>query len=824
MTRRSPTIIMLFALVTVSATMAAPAARAVTQFVGDVDGFGIPAAGLTGANGTLADTDGDQIIEAGELLPDWNNNGSTAVGSGDTFDFRSAAELSASDGAQHTDYSVEGSGGVANGLQFIFNFTAPTSGPDFGADHFINFVFGDYDVFPATISIDGTTVTLTLQGGGQDGLVQSAFSEVPWADIQDGEVIITVNAPNEPYLAFDYALLDLNPFSDSDQDGIPDPADNCPCLANLSQADADGDGIGDACDSGPVVETACFDGIDNNSNGGADCLDVGCACLEACLPFDSDGDGAINSNDSNPVNSTVCSDQDFDLCDDCSLGSQDTNNDGLDTDGDGACDLGDADDDGDGFSDIEENNCASDPLDAASIPIDIDSDGICDVLDTCVDVDGDQIGNGTNANTGCVIATPDFDDSDANTCVDDDSDTCDDCSQDASFNPANDGPDLDGDGLCNAGDPDDDGDGWLDLHEAACGSNPNSAASEPPDADGDALCDSIDTCQDVDGDGVGDGSGGNIGCATSAITDSDDSDPTVCGDSEPDTCEDCSSGTWNSFSDGLNSDADELCNAGDPDDDNDGWSDVDEFACNTDPLDLIDEPDDSDNDGICDLLEGCLTGNIDGDALCDDFDTCVDFDLDGVGDGSNGNTGCLTPLDDSDTADPLVCADSENDGCEDCSSGSFDPADDGPDNDGDLICDSGDLDDDNDGLPDVDENSGDFDGDGIPDVLDPDSDGDGIADGIEGNGDSDGDGIPNHHDSDSDGDGIDDSIEGSSDGDGDGIPSFLDDDSDGDGVLDADSDPSTDSDGDGIPDFLDLDDSDGGTGDSDGDGISDYHD
>ena len=35
---------------------------------------------------------------------------------------------------------------------------------------------------------------------------------------------------------------------DSDRDGISDPSDNCPAVANATQADKDGDGVGDACD------------------------------------------------------------------------------------------------------------------------------------------------------------------------------------------------------------------------------------------------------------------------------------------------------------------------------------------------------------------------------------------------------------------------------------------------------------------------------------------------------------------------------------------------------------------------------------------------
>ena len=44
---------------------------------------------------------------------------------------------------------------------------------------------------------------------------------------------------------------------------------------------------------------------------------------------------------------------------------------------------------------------------------------------------------------------------DPNVCGDSDSDTCDDCSQAGNPQPDNDGQDSDGDGLCDAGDPDD---------------------------------------------------------------------------------------------------------------------------------------------------------------------------------------------------------------------------------------------------------------------------------------------------------------------------------------------------------------------------------
>ncbi|MCB9854494.1 MAG: thrombospondin type 3 repeat-containing protein [Phycisphaerales bacterium] len=65
---------------------------------------------------------------------------------------------------------------------------------------------------------------------------------------------------------------------DTDMDGIFDPLDNCPAMANVNQADSDLDGFGDVCDNCP-----------NESN-----VDQ----------TDQDGDGvgaACDSNDLNPL-------------------------------------------------------------------------------------------------------------------------------------------------------------------------------------------------------------------------------------------------------------------------------------------------------------------------------------------------------------------------------------------------------------------------------------------------------------------------------------------------------------------------------------------
>jgi len=321
----------------------------VTSLVGDPDGFGIDPAGLMRANNTHtdpADADGDGIIEPAEFLPDWNLDGNCAVGSGDTFDFRSPSEQGATDGAQYTDRSME-PGGASQGIEFIFDFAVPDPADlDYGVGHFINFVFGDYDVQPAEIQIDGITVPMTLQGGGNDGLVQSAFATIPWDDMLDGQVVITMIAPNEPYLTFDYALMDLSRISDADSDGIPDSVDNCPGLANTDQTDGDGDQVGDACDN--CVSDPNPDQLDTDSDG------IGDACDPE--PGDDDDD---DDDDSAPGD-------DDDDDDDDSAGDDDDSTAGDDDDS-GSGTFGDDDDDGWNPAYYQDCSCGRDDASAAAL-------------------------------------------------------------------------------------------------------------------------------------------------------------------------------------------------------------------------------------------------------------------------------------------------------------------------------------------------------------------------------------------------------------------------------------------------------------------------
>ena len=65
---------------------------------------------------------------------------------------------------------------------------------------------------------------------------------------------------------------------------------------------------------------------------------------------------------------------------------------------------------------------------------------------------------------------------------------------------------------------------------------------------------------------------------------------------------------------------------------------------------------------------------------CDGNPCAADSDGDGICD-----------VVDADSNDPFVCMDGDQDGCDDCASGAYDPSNDGDDADGDGICDAGDL-------------------------------------------------------------------------------------------------------------------------------------
>ena len=444
----------------------------------------------------------------------------------------------------------------------------------------------------------------------------------------------------------------------------------------------------------------------------------------------------------------------------------------------------DTDDDNDGWSDVDENSCGTDPLDSNDIPSDSNGNGVCDAIEGD-DFDGDGIPN----------------DSDP----DDDNDGYDDDYDAFPLDPTE-WDDADGDGIGSNTDTDDDGDGWSDLEEADCLTDASSAFSVPEDYDGDWVCDIVDV--DDDNDGVDDDydcapydasissldcngvCGGSSSLDACGVCDGDDStcadcagvpngdavidacgvctnDPSSCGiDSDEDGVDDDDDAFPDDSTEWADTDGDGVGDNADTDDDDDGWSDQDESVCGSQLLDSGSVPADSDADGECDALD--LDDDDDGvvdsdDAFPSNPTEWADTDGDGIGNNADGD-------DDGDG-----WGDSTE---SDCGSDPMDGEVSPKDIDGDGACNIQDPDDDGDGVADEDDafpldNAEwlDTDGDGLGDNSDQDDDGDQFVDEYESECMSD-PLDPNSSPSDSDGDGICDAIDVFDDNDSNDTPGF----------------------------------------------------
>jgi regulation of enolase protein 1 (concanavalin A-like superfamily) len=82
-------------------------------------------------------------------------------------------------------------------------------------------------------------------------------------------------------------ILDEDPLSDSDGDGILDYLDNCPGVYNPDQNDFDTDGFGDLCDNCPLIHNPDQNDIDSDGIGDE------CECTAANL----DGTGLVDFED-----------------------------------------------------------------------------------------------------------------------------------------------------------------------------------------------------------------------------------------------------------------------------------------------------------------------------------------------------------------------------------------------------------------------------------------------------------------------------------------------------------------------------------------------
>ncbi|MBW2255040.1 MAG: thrombospondin type 3 repeat-containing protein [Deltaproteobacteria bacterium] len=210
--------------------------------------------------------------------------------------------------------------------------------------------------------------------------------------------------------------------TDSDGDGWGDPGhdisactgsatvyDNCPSNANANQADADSDGTGDVCDT---CEDGDGDGYADPGKPNSGCVGTGydnCPDLANASQTDTDGDGQGDACDLDDDDDTILDTEEVAIFTDPL--DQDTDGDNIaewdeisdpaapeNTDGDADIDALDDDSDGDTVSDLDE---AGD-VNIATVPVDTDLDLTPDFRD--LDSDDDGILDGTD-NCRVVVNT-----------------------------------------------------------------------------------------------------------------------------------------------------------------------------------------------------------------------------------------------------------------------------------------------------------------------------------------------------------------------------------------------------------------------------------
>ena len=448
-------------------------------------------------------------------------------------------------------------------------------------------------------------------------------------------------------------VVRIDPYTDEDGDGVGDEVDNCPFIANPSQANFDNDSLGDVCDSDddndliPDNQDQCMKGQLDWSSTMLNDHD-GDGCLDSSEDMDDDNDAVVDASDLCSTGdldwtSTAMTDYDSDGCQDsmedvdddndricdanelsnswaCSPSSASTDlcpqstlgffsNNQNDVDADGCEDATeDSDDDNDGFTD-DVDNC---PLNAGTSSLgsvlgcsDFDADGYADSIDVFpteatqwLDVDGDGYGDNSEGfqGDGCVEITGE--------------------STEDFF-----------------GCPDADTDGWSDLNDAF-----PLESSQHADADGDGYGDNsngfqADACPDVAGVSTED----RFGCLDtdsdgwSDLNDAFVDDSTQYSDQDGDGFGDNADGTTPDNCPGIYGLSTEN-RFGCPDADGDGWEDREDAYANDVRL-----WSDTDGDGYADqggtnMSDDCP--EVYGTSV-QDFLGCLDTDGDGWSDQSD---------------------------------------------------------------------------------------------------------------------------------------------------------------------------------------------
>lgn len=652
----------------------------------DKNSNGVVDAGETNPNNP--DTDGDGLADGVE---DANKNGVLNNGETDPTDLCDPDATFAScdfdgDGIINSSDSDDDNDGVADDSDIDDFFAdSDTDGDGISDDD----ETGNDGLYTPGIDSDPlnpcdpnqNAVACTATDADGDGFFADVATNSPLYDPADN--IPCVPQISAPTCDFDSDGLPNSSDPDDDGDGVADTHDVNDYNVN---SDSDSDGLSDNLETGgdheynvgvdtnPLDNDTDNDGVmdgveDTDKDGNADLTE-----MDPLKP-DTDGDGLTDGEEDANFNGTIDANESdpLDICDPNATSAN------CDYDGDGITNALDLDDDNDGVPDVSDINDYNPSSDSDSDNItdntETGGDGVynpapdSDPLNACdpnpnasacqpIDVDGDVFYPNYPDNH------PKYDPDDNNPCI-------------PSF--AAGACDFDGDGIKNSLDPDDDNDGVSDLYDPN-DYNPNS------DTDGDGITDVVET----GGDGAY-----NQGIDTNPLNDDTDNDGLKDGCEDKNKDGDLSAGETNplladtdgdNIKDGIEDtnkncvqdigesnpldacspnktfpfcdfDGDGIANSSDLDDDGDGVADVSDAG-------QFDPNSDSDNDGIGDIVETGGDGafNVGEDSNPLDDDTDDDGIKDGIEDkNKDGNVG----LDETDPANPDTDGDTFADGDED---------------------------------------------------------------------------------------------------------------------------------------------------------------
>ncbi len=142
----------------------------------------------------------------------------------------------------------------------------------------------------------GNGTPLTMAGNVVDEMYN-----IPTTGMSDGVYTLYVRVLNADgtWSLYDGKDFTIGP-ADTDMDGILDPDDNCPLVANAGQEDVDIDMVGDVCDNCPDIPNT--DQADDDNDGVGDLCDV---CPGFDDTIDADADGFPEGCDCNDNNANI---------------------------------------------------------------------------------------------------------------------------------------------------------------------------------------------------------------------------------------------------------------------------------------------------------------------------------------------------------------------------------------------------------------------------------------------------------------------------------------------------------------------------------------